>query len=104
MPVITPKSVEWARLHKQISGMGNHPIALIKKTDVKKGLSLYSKRAGVVSKKSKTRKEVSKALKYEIQKLVSSEDIKPSEVKAKSRNVPAKIFINAEVDFNYLTW
>ncbi|KAJ3364475.1 hypothetical protein HDU91_002568 [Kappamyces sp. JEL0680] len=96
MPITNPKPAGWKAVHKSITNYGNNPIAILAKNSVKKGIALKPSGAGV-SKKSKTRKEVSKALNHEIAKLVSFEGAKPSEVKAKSRVAPAKILVNTEV-------
>ena len=83
-------------IQKTIKHLGNNPISIVAKNSVKKGLVLKPATGGV-SKKTKTRKEVTKALNTEIAKLVSSGASKPSEVKAKKSFAPVKVLINTEV-------
>jgi hypothetical protein len=81
-------------IRRNIKSLGAHPIAIVAKRSVNKGISLKPKVAPVA--KPKTRKEVSKALNAEILKLAGS---KPSEVKVKRQIAPIKDLVNTEVSF-----
>lgn len=85
-------------IKKNIKSMGKNPIGIVAKKVVRKGITLNPSPAGV-SKKQKTRKEVSKALQSEILKFAGA---KPSELEQKKEVAQAKTMVNQEV-FRILT-
>jgi hypothetical protein len=80
-------------IKKNIKSLGKNPIGMVAKKLINKGITLNPSPAGV-SKKQKTRKDVSKALQSEILKFSGS---KPSEIEAKKEVAQAKTMVNQEV-------